>query len=323
MTPPPADRTVSRSGETSTRAFSGRVNPCRAYASAVAQIQANGITIEYDVRGEGDPLLFVMGLGGQLTSWPDDLVDVWVERGFQVIRMDNRDAGLSTEFDWEPAKVANQALAMLAGRKPNAGYLLEDMADDAAGVLDCLGIPAAHVMGVSMGGMISQALTIRHPEKVLSLTSIMSQTGDGRNGRPSPKMMVSFARRPPATYENAVDETVNVNRLIAGSVFDEERHRQLAKANFERSFRPQGTGRQLTAIMASADRTAGLRDVTAPTLVVHGLRDPLVQPSGGIATAKAVRGSRLVMYPDMGHDLPVARWNELADAVRTNADRAS
>ena len=289
----------------------------------MAQVDVNGTTIEYDERGSGDPLLFVMGLGGQLTSWPDDLVDSWVERGFRVIRFDNRDSGLSTEFDWNPAPVTRQALAMLARRKPRAGYLIEDMADDAAGLLDALGIASAHVMGVSMGAMISQALTIGHPDKVASLTSIMSHPGDGRSGRPTPKVMARMARRPEPRRETAVEDTVEVARMISGSVFDEVRTRQLAKGNTERSYRPMGTARQLTAIMASPDRTSALRHVTAPTLVVHGLRDPLVRRSGGIATARAVPGSRLLMFPDMGHDLPVARWDELADAVRTNADRAN
>lgn len=289
----------------------------------VAQIEANGITIEYDDRGDGDPLLFVMGLGGQLTSWPDDLVDTWVDRGFRVIRFDNRDSGLSTAFDWTPAPVTRQAAAVVARRRPAAGYHLDDMADDAAGLLDALGIDAAHVMGVSMGGMISQLLAIRYPEKVRSLTSIMSQTGDARHGLPTVKTMVRMARRPTPTMETAVEQEVETTRFISGSVFDEERARQLAKINNARSFRPTGTGRQLTAILAARDRTAALRRLTVPTLVVHGLQDPLVQPSGAMATCRAVSGSRLVMYPDMGHNLPAHRWPELADEVRTNADRAS
>lgn len=294
-----------------------------AYDRNVPQVEANGITIEYDVRGEGDPLLFVMGLGGQLTSWPDDLVDTWVDRGFKVIRLDNRDSGLSTEFDWQPATVSKQAAAILGRRKPQAGYTVDDMADDAAGLLEALEVGPAHVMGVSMGGMISQALTIRHPDKVASLTSIMSNPADGKAGNPTLRTMRFMARRPAPSLETAVEDSVAVGRWIAGSTFDEERFRQLAKAQTERSYRPMGTARQLTAIMASTDRTRDLRRVQAPTLVVHGLRDPLVRPSGGIATAKAVPGARLVMFPDMGHDLPVARWDELADLVRTNADRAS
>lgn len=288
----------------------------------MAQVHANGITIEYDDRGTGDPLLFIMGLGGQLTSWPDDLVDTWVDRGFRVIRMDNRDSGLSTEFDWQPASVAQQAAAIVARRKPKAAYHITDMADDAAGLLDTLGLPSAHVMGVSMGGMVAQSLAIRHPEKVRSLTSIMSQTGDGRNGLPKVKTMTRMSRRPVPTRDTAVELEVEVARMISGAVFDEERVRQLAKTNVERSFRPQGTARQLTAILAAEDRTEALGAVTAPTLVVHGLMDPLVRPSGGMATSRAVPGSRLLMYPDMGHNLPIARWPELADQVRVNADRA-
>jgi pimeloyl-ACP methyl ester carboxylesterase len=293
------------------------------YADAMASIAANGITIEYDERGEGEPLLLVMGLGGQLTDWPEEFVDLLAVQGFHVIRFDNRDAGLSTEFDWEPPSIARAAAMMATRRRPRAGYLLRDMADDAAGLLDALHIPSAHVVGISMGGMIAQTMAIHHPDKVRSLTSIMSNTGDRRRGRVHPRLLAKMARLPRPTPQNALERASTVFRWVSGPGFDADAHRRLAAANIERSFRPLGTARQMTAIMASPDRTADLMRVTAPTLVIHGLLDPLVRPSGGHATANAIPGSRLVMYPDMGHDLPRTRWPEIVDAIARNARRAS
>ena len=288
----------------------------------MASIEAHGITIEYDVRGAGDPLLLVMGLGGQLTDWPDDFVDEIADAGFQVIRFDNRDIGLSTEFDWEPPSQMKSLLGQMAKRPPHAGYHLADMAADAEGLLDALDIPSAHVVGMSMGGMIAQSLAIAHPTRVRSLTSIMSNTGDRKNGKVAGKLIAKLARLPEPTPDTAVDRSVELFGLISGPHFDAVEYRELAEANHQRSFRPVGTERQTAAIMASPDRTAHLGAVTAPTLVVHGLVDPLVKPSGGIATAKAVPGSRLVMYPDMGHDLPRPRWGEMVEELRRNADRA-
>lgn len=300
------------------------VEPVARSIRAVACATANGITIEYDVRGpeSGEPLLLVMGLGAQLTDWPDEFVDLLVEEGFRVVRFDNRDAGLSAEFDWEPPSVAKVAALSLVRRRPAAGYLLGDMAADAAGLLDALGIESAHVAGASMGGMIAQSLAIEHAPRVRSLTSIMSTTGDRKAGRPDRRLMAKAARLPPPTRENAVDRAVAMFRLVGGSEFDEAEFRTRAEANVERSFRPEGAGRQLAAIMASPDRTRPLRRVAAPTLVMHGLQDRLVRPSGGVATAEAVPGSRLVMYPEMGHDLPRGRWPEMIAAITRNAQRA-
>jgi pimeloyl-ACP methyl ester carboxylesterase len=285
-------------------------------------VEANGITIEYDVQGEGDPLLLVMGLGGQLTDWRQPVVDAFVQRGFKVIRFDNRDTGLSSELHWEPPSMTRNILAMVARRPVTAGYHIADMAADAAGLLDALGVESAHVAGVSMGGMIAQQLTIDRPAMVRSLTSIMSNTGDRKRGGISKRLIPKLARRPEPTRENAVDESVRLVRMISGPTFDAVEHRHLATQNLHRSFRPEGTARQAAAIAASPDRTAGLAGVTAPTLVVHGLVDPLILPSGGVATARAIPGSRLVMYPDMGHDVPSTRIAEIADAIRRNADRA-
>ena len=258
-------------------------------------IDANGITIEYESRGDGEPLLLVMGLGGQLIDWPDEFVDGLVAAGFRVITFDNRDIGLSTEFTWEAPSQVKAVLRSLARRKVKSEYRLTDMAADAVGLLDALGVESAHVVGISMGGMIAQTIAIEHPGRVRSLTSIMSHTGDRRHGKIALKLLPKLARLGAPTRETAIDRSVATFRLVSGPHFDESEQRLLAKRGLERSFRPEGTARQTTAIMAGPDRTAGLRRVEVPTLVVHGLVDPLVRPSGGFATALAVPGTRLFM----------------------------
>ncbi len=290
--------------------------------TAMASIQANGITIEYDIAGVGDPLLLVMGLGEQMTSWPDELIAKLVEAGFQVIRFDNRDVGLSTQTDWDPPSAARTVARRIVRRPHEAKYDLDDMADDAAGLLDALGIGPAHVVGVSMGGMIAQTLAIRHPSLVRSLTSIMSNTGDGSHGVIAPSLLPKMARlTKPVSRETAVERSMEVNALISGPHFDPVERRTMAERNVERSFRPDAVARQTAAIMASPDRTEALGGVCVPTLVVHGLLDQLVKPSGGIATSRAIPGSRLLMFPDMAHDLPRPRWDELVAEIRRNADR--
>lgn len=289
----------------------------------MASIESNGITIEYEVCGSGDPLLLVMGLGGQLTDWPEGFVAGLTEHGFQVITFDNRDIGLSTEFSWDPPTQVKSVLGMMAHRPPKADYHLSDMAADAVGLLDALGIASAHVVGMSMGGMIAQTVAIEHPTRVRSLTSIMSNTGDRKNGKIAGKLLTKIARMPKPTRETAVQRSVDTFRLVSGPHFDESEHRLLAKRNVERSYRPTGTARQTAAIMASPDRTVGLSRVKVPTLVIHGLVDPLVKPSGGMATAAAVPGARLMMYPDMGHDLPRPRWNDMCAEIRRTADQAT
>lgn len=287
----------------------------------MAQATANGITIEYEIHGTGCPVLLVMGLGGQLIDWPDVFIEMLNDRGFQVIVFDNRDSGLSTEFSWEPPGQVRAVARSLVRRPVDAEYLVSDMADDAVGLLDALDIASAHVFGVSMGGMIAQSMTIGHSNRVRSLTSVMSNTGDRKHGKVPAKTMAALARRPAPTYENAVDQSVESFRLFSGPHFDETEHRRRAKLAVERSFRPVGTARQTAAIMASPDRTLQLRYVGVPTLVIHGLVDRLVHPSGGIATARAVPGSRLLMFPDMGHDMPGPRLAEIADAFTANANK--
>jgi len=196
------------------------------------------------------------------------------------------------------------------------------MAADAVGMLDALGNERAHVVGMSMGGMISQQIAIDFPERVGSLVSVMSTTGNRRVGQPTPKVVRKSLRRQEPSIEHAVDQSVELFSEICGPTFDAAEFRELAVASVERSYRPDGTARQLAAIIASGDRTADLERLDVPTLVVHGLVDPLVRPSGGIATARAVPGSRLLMFNDMGHDLPRTRHAEIVDAIRANAARA-
>jgi pimeloyl-ACP methyl ester carboxylesterase len=290
----------------------------------MASVETNGITIEYEVAGHGDPLVLIMGLGGQLVDWPDGLVDQLVGEGFRVIRLDNRDSGLSTAIDASTPTVGELAKQAILHRGDCAAYRLDDLADDTAGLLESLGVERAHVAGFSMGGMIAQALAIRHPDRVSSLTSMGSTTGNPKVGRPAPRIVrIVLKRRHHPTREGAVDSAVELFERISGPTFEPAEFRALAEASVERSFRPDGTTRQLACILCSPDRTEALGHVSVPTLVVHGMLDPLVRPSGGVATAKAVPGARLVMFNDMGHDLPRTRWAEIAHEIRTNADRAS
>jgi len=284
----------------------------------------NGITIEYEVRGEGEPLLLIMGLAGQLIDWPDPFVDLFVDAGYQVIRFDNRDIGLSTQTTWTPPS-QTKMLAGLLTRRPlkGVGYTLSDMASDTAGLLDSLGIDAAHVLGVSMGGMIGQELAIDHPDRVRSLCSIMSNTGDRRHGSASRRLLAKLARQQPVSREDAAEATVETFRLISGPHFDADGYRDMAQRRVERSWNPGGVARQTAAVAGSRDRTKLLGSVQAPTLVIHGLLDRLVKPSGGIATARAVPGSRLLAFPDMAHDLPLPRWPEMKSAIIDNIGRAA
>lgn len=290
----------------------------------MASTEANGITIEYEQHGSGSPLVLIMGLGGQLIDWPENFVDRLAQH-FQVTCFDNRDSGLSSLMPGHaPSRneiVKAQLKAAATRRQSDVGYRLSDMADDAIGLMDNLGIEAAHIVGMSMGGMIAQTVAIGHPNRVLSLTSIMSNTGDSVRGGIAPKLMAKVARRPAPTIDTAVDSGVELMRMISGTDFNESETRDQIKRGVERSFRPEGTARQMAAIGASSNRTEALANVSAPTLVIHGLADPLVRPSGGIATAKAVPGSRLLMFADMAHDLPRSRRDEMVEAIVANAKR--
>lgn len=287
---------------------------------------ANGITIEYETHGDpaNPPLLLIMGLGAQLTLWPIELVEALVGRGFHVIRHDNRDIGLSEKFGH--AGVPNfrrVALMRLFGLRAKLPYRLTDMADDSAALLDALGIESAHIVGGSMGGMIAQLLAIHHPQRVRTLTSIFSTTGNPRLPRPRPEAMNALLDRAPAnaTLEQVIPIGIRVARAIGSPAYPtpEERLRERIARDFARSFYPEGPARQIAAIMDDGDRRKRLRGVTAPTLVIHGTDDPLVPVEGGRDTARAIPGAKLHEIPGMGHDLPLELVDEIADAIAAHA----
>ena len=284
---------------------------------------STGITLEYEVHGEGDPLLLVMGLGGQLVAWPATFIAGLVDRGFQVITFDNRDIGLSTKIDAAPPTKTQTAMFSISRRFAKSAYLLSDMAKDAVGLLDALNIERAHVVGMSMGGMITQTMAIEHPSRVRSLTSIMSTTGNPRVGRPKTSVLLRAGKLTRGSKETFPERQAALFKLFSGSLYDELEIREVAKLSVERNFTPDGTARQMAAIMASPDRTSQLKKLNVPTLVVHGLEDGLVQPSGGYATTKAIPGARLLAFPDMGHNLPQARIPEILDEIKRNTLRAS
>ena len=287
------------------------------------RVATNGVEIAYETLGDpsGTPLLLVMGLGMQLIHWDRNLCEELAEHGFFVIRFDNRDAGLSTQIDAPVPPV----MRAMAGFGIDSPYLLGDMADDAFGLLDHLGIERAHVMGVSMGGMIAQTMAIARPERVLSLTSVMSTTGDRRAGMPKLRVWSVLMRRAPTRRDEYVERFVRVFRMIGspGFTHDEERTREIAAATFDRGHHPAGTARQLAAIMASGDRTPQLRDLRMPVTVIHGTHDPLVPFRGGAATARAIPGAELIPVEGMGHDLPREVWPTVIGALEANVERAA
>jgi pimeloyl-ACP methyl ester carboxylesterase len=277
----------------------------------------------YETFGDpSDPaILLIMGLGTQMIGWHGDFCRELVTRGFFVIRYDNRDSGHSTHFESVRPPTPGQ---LLARRIRHPAYTLTDMADDAAGLLDALEIPAAHVVGASMGGMIAQTLAAQHPERVLSLTSIMSNTGSRWAGQAAIRLWPYLLRRPAAGREAFVERIVQVFHLIGSPGFprDDAWLREMAELSFDRGADATSTARQLGGIIASGNRTADLRRITAPTVVVHGTADRLVKPSGGRATARAIPGARLLMIDGMGHDLPRGAWPRIIDAIVENAARA-
>ena len=280
-------------------------------------VNVDDIEICYESYGPDDapPLLLVMGLGAQMTLWTPGFVSELLERGFRVIRFDNRDVGLSTKTDGSPPDVMALYAQAMAGQPVDAPYTLSTMAADAVGLLDALDIGAAHVVGASMGGMIAQMIAIEHPDRVLSLTSIMSTTGASDMGQPDPEAMMALLTPPPTDREGAIASTVETSRIIGGSLFDEADARARAAEAYDRCFHPAGAAFQIAAIAATGDRTERLRDVQVPTLVIHGREDSLVTLSGGEATAAAVPGADLLVLGQMGHDIPRVYWPQIADAI--------
>jgi pimeloyl-ACP methyl ester carboxylesterase len=291
---------------------------------AMPRAHGNGVELEYETVGDpaGRPLLLVQGLGAQLISVEDGLCQELASRGFLVIRYDNRDAGLSTWFD--DARPVNLA-AVWGGDHSTLAYSLEDMADDAVAVLDAAGVQAAHVAGISLGGMIAQLLVTSHPERVRSLASIMSTTGDRAVGQPTGEAASVLMSSMPGDRERYIERAVvNARAISSGTAypFDEEAVRLGAARGFDRAYHPKGTGRQFAAILAAGDRAAALGQIRVPTVVVHGEQDQIIGVSGGEATAAAIGGARLLRVPGLGHELPPGFWPVLADALVEVADRA-
>jgi pimeloyl-ACP methyl ester carboxylesterase len=293
----------------------------------MARARANGVEIEYETFGDrgARPLLLIMGLGAQLVLWEEEFCTGLVERGHFVVRYDNRDAGLSTKLDHAGVpNVLEVMQAAAAGRPVEAPYTLDEMADDAAGLLDALDLDSAHVVGASMGGMIAQTLALRHADRVRSLTSIMSSTGNPDLPPPKPKPLQALLQPRAEERERAVEQAVSIQRLIGGTgfPFDVERTRRLAALSYDRSFYPVGITRQLAAVMASGNRRPALASVEAPALVIHGDADPLVPIEGGRDTAEAIPSAELLVIEGMGHELPPQVWPRIIDAVSRHIEKA-
>jgi pimeloyl-ACP methyl ester carboxylesterase len=287
--------------------------------------RVNGIDLSYEEIGapEAEPMLLIMGLGGPMFWWDDDFCDQLAARGFRVIRFDNRDVGRSGSG---AATVGlGQLLPHYLGRRGrDPEYSLTDMAADAAGLLDHLGIASAHVVGVSMGGMIAQVLALRYPERVRSLVSLMSTTGARRVGWTQPRVLAGMFKRMPAGEDAYVARNLDGFRRISSPRYlDSNLERQRARAHrtYAYGLNPAGTLRQLAAILAAPDRSAELGDIRVPTTVIHGTADPLIHVSGGKATARAIPGAELVLVPGMGHDMPRELWPVLLDAIERTARR--
>jgi pimeloyl-ACP methyl ester carboxylesterase len=289
------------------------------------QITANGIALEYASYGPhtSETILLIMGLGAQMTRWPLPLIQMFVDKGYRVVIFDNRDIGLSHKFDAAgPGDVGAIMAARMAGKTPPAAYTLDDMADDAAGLLDALHIAKAHIVGASMGGMIAQMVAARHPGKVLSLTSVMSTTGNPALPQATPEAMAQLTTRPdPNDTEALIAQAIKTQLVVGSPAYppDEAVLRTNVIADLARSTYPVGFTRQLAAIMASGDRRDALKAIAAPTMVVHGIADPLVPVEGGRDTAAVIPGAQLREIPGMGHDLPAQLYLAFVDAVLTVA----
>jgi pimeloyl-ACP methyl ester carboxylesterase len=286
-------------------------------------IEANGITIAYEVFGRrsNPPVLLVMGLGTQMLAWPEEMCRSLAAEGYCVIRFDNRDAGLSTHLDELPSP---DPVAVVS-RRQRPPYRLDDMAADTLALIDALGLGRVHLVGASMGGFISQLVALRSPQRIASLTLIMTSTGSRRVGRASGRVVAAVLRRKPAiNREQAIAASLGMFRLIRsrGFAFDEDAVREYAGESYDRGYDPAGGRRQLAAVIAQTNRTRRLRRLSIPTLVMHGLHDPLVGSSGGLALAKAVPGARFLGFHGMGHDLPRELWPDYVAAIAALARRA-
>jgi pimeloyl-ACP methyl ester carboxylesterase len=285
-------------------------------------IRVDGVELAYQELGDpdGEPMVLVMGLGMQLIHWQLEFCELLAAEGFRVIRFDNRDAGRSTKFS---GRVPSRA-AMMLGLRHGLAYPLDAMADDTAGLIEALGHESAHIVGVSQGGMIAQVVGYRHPHRALSLGLIMTGSGKRVASVPRLRALGALLMRSPRDRDAFADFVVRTFRVIGSAAYpaDEDELRRLAREAYDRGHYPAGVARQLHAITASGDRSRNLRGVRAPTMVIHGTRDPLVRPAAGRSVAEAIPGAELRMIEGMAHDLPRELWPEIADALVANARRA-
>lgn len=284
------------------------------------QVSANGIQLEYDTFGSADqrPLLMIMGLGAQMTRWPEALCQGLAASGHYVIRFDNRDVGLSSYLDDAGIPdIAALTAAVMQGHRPEVPYGLEDMANDAAGLLDALDLESANICGASLGGMIAQTMAIHHPSRVRSLISIMSSTGNRELPPPTPEAMGALLSPPATDRAGSIERTVQIASIIGSPDYpaDPDSVRIRAAADYDRAFYPVGTARQMAAASVQQDRRSALANVTVPALVIHGNADPLVPVTGGIDTHEALPNSQLWAVDGMGHDLPEPLWPEMIERI--------
>ncbi len=287
------------------------------------RVPANGIEIAYETFGDrGDPpLVLVMGLGTQMIAWPDELCTDLADRGHFVVRFDNRDAGASTHLHG----VRAPRVAEVVAKRRRPPYTIVDMADDAIGLIDALELGPVHLVGASMGGFIAQTVAVRRPDRLRSLTLMMTSTGSRRVGQADPRLFGRLLRhRVVVDREVALDAVVETFRIVGskGFAFDEAHLRDIGARSYDRGYDPAGYHRQLAAVVGQPNRTAQLARLDLPTLVIHGLNDPLVAASGGLALTRAIRGARFVGFAGMGHDLPRELWPEFADHIAMLTRRA-
>jgi len=290
--------------------------------------KANGIEICYDIFGAADaePLFLIMGLSAQMVLWDDEFCQQLAARGFRVVRFDNRDIGHSTKLTGGKRVTPIDILKIrLFGILPTATYTLRDMAMDTTGLMDALGIRSAHVVGASMGGAIAQEIAIHFPDRIRSLTSIMSTTGNLKLPQPKREAMTLLMSPPPKTKDEYVATFARNWRVLRQGSFpqDEARDRVLAERCYARGLNPAGVGRQLRAILASGARNKALANVRTPTLVIHGTVDPLVRPEAGKDTANSIPGAKLVMVEGMGHAMPIPMWPQIIGAITVHAKAAA
>jgi pimeloyl-ACP methyl ester carboxylesterase len=294
------------------------------------QTKANGITLEYDIHGpaSGEPVLLIMGLGAQMTRWPLPFIELLAGQGLKVIRFDNRDVGLSEKIEAGGVPDLSKVIgALMQGQKPDVPYLLDDMAADAVGLLDALGVARAHIVGASLGGMVAQLVAADYPDRVLSLTSIMSTTGNRELPPAKPEAIAVLNNRGPdplVDLDGYLEHSIKGARAIGSPGYPqpEANIRESSLASFRRNYYPPGFGRQYAAAAASADRRPKLACVTAPTVVIHGGDDPLVPVEGGHDTAAHIPGSELRIVAGMGHDFPPELYGEIADGILRAVERS-